>query len=323
MNIVIAINKKWVRYAYVMLLSLLTNNPERICVYVLHRELAVEDLKTFELLKVSFDVKFCFVYVPDSYIPSKEVLQAIPAWGIEAYFRLAIIDLLPADLERVLYLDSDIIVNSSLGEIYNCRMGGVLAACKEYISSPPFGDYRDEIFGEIIHNNIMSDRFQYFNSGVLLFDLQVLRPTISFSAYMEKAKALQYKINYPDQDLLNYFHHNEVMFLDYKKYNLYAKRAYTDLNMHYAEVKENAVIIHYNSGKPWDGGGLNYDLQQLWWDYAERTPFYEDFAKQMIRSLNCDDELYRYIIELLGENEQLFDILRKYEKIFESSGTNI
>ena len=43
MNIVIAVNRRYVRYSYFMLTSLLLNNPDPVDVYVLHCDLTAED----------------------------------------------------------------------------------------------------------------------------------------------------------------------------------------------------------------------------------------------------------------------------------------
>lgn len=93
-NLVIAINRLYVKYAYVMLYSFLCHHPEPVSVYILHHELTPEDEATLQTLSQQFAVHISLVYVPDSLLPPPEVLKT-SSWGIEAYFRLAITDLLP------------------------------------------------------------------------------------------------------------------------------------------------------------------------------------------------------------------------------------
>ena len=95
LHLVIAINQKYIRYAYVMLTSLLLHTTCDVHVYILHRELAPADQQTFDQLAHSYPVTFHFIYVPDALLPPQKVL-ATSAWGAEAYFRLAITDLMPS-----------------------------------------------------------------------------------------------------------------------------------------------------------------------------------------------------------------------------------
>ena len=101
-HLVIAINQKYIRYAYVMLTSLLLHTSCDVHVYVLHRELNAADQQTFDTLTHSYPVTFHFIHVPDALLPPQKVL-ATSAWGAEAYFRLAITDLMPSCVDRALY----------------------------------------------------------------------------------------------------------------------------------------------------------------------------------------------------------------------------
>lgn len=58
MNIVIAVNRRYVRYSYIMLTSLLLNNPDPVDVYVLHCDLTAEDELIFSRLSESYPVTF-------------------------------------------------------------------------------------------------------------------------------------------------------------------------------------------------------------------------------------------------------------------------
>ena len=78
-NLVIAINRLYVKYAYVMLYSFLCHHPEPVSVYILHHELTPEDESTLQTLSQQFAVHISLVYVPDSLLPPPEVLK--PAAG--------------------------------------------------------------------------------------------------------------------------------------------------------------------------------------------------------------------------------------------------
>ncbi len=315
MNIVIAINRRYIHYSYVMLTSLLINNAHPIDVFVLHRDLLPEDEDIFAPLSEQYPVTFHFCFISDELLPPPEVL-ASNSWGIETYFRLAIMDLLPQDIDRALYIDSDMIINAPLDELYYCDFGNKkIAACRDFISTAPFGDYRDTLFCEVI-----PDDFIYFNAGLTLFSLEHLRPDYCFRTYMETAKALNYQIQFPDQDLLNYCHRKDVLFFDARRYNLYARRAYTDLHLHYEEVRRDTTVIHYATAKPWQGNFLHCDIEQIWWDYAKETPFYYNLMEEALQQVMMDETVNTYVFELQQENQQLYQIMQQYEQILKKAG---
>lgn len=317
-HLVIAINQKYVRYAYVMLTSLLLHTAHPVHVYVFHRDLNNADQESLKQLSVSYSVTFHFIYVPDHLLPSKELL-ATSAWGIEAYFRLAITDLMPHSVERALYLDTDMIVNQSIDDLYFCDLhGNKLAACQEITCKPPFGNYRDELFAPLF-----PDGFSYFNSGTILYDLTALRPVCTFHTYMELAESLHYQIHFPDQDLLNYRHYNETLFVDPLRYNLNARYAYDIYSMRYEDMKENAAIIHYATSKPWRGNFVHYNVEQIWWDYAKMTPFYTRLLREAVDDTLSDNAVNSYIANLLQQNEALYSRIEHYDELLAHAGISI
>ena len=174
MNIVIAVNRRYVRYSYIMLTSLLLNNPDPVDVYVLHCDLTAEDELIFSRLSESYPVTFHYCRLTEELLPPSDV-RASNSWGIETYFRLAILDALPGSTDRALYIDSDMIINRSLEDFYYCDLQGKrLAACRDFICKAPFGDYRDDTFRDVI-----PEGFTYFNAGITLFDLSALRGELS------------------------------------------------------------------------------------------------------------------------------------------------
>lgn len=315
MNIVIAINSLYARYAYVMLTSLFQNNTEPMDIYVLYYELNSSSQQMLAKLVEQTSNHIHFIQISDDFLPPEEALHA-NSWGIETYFRLLIMDLLPKHVDRALYIDADMIINRPITDFYHQDLNGKrLAACMDFVSQPVFGDYRDNLFLDCA-----SDNFHYFNAGFTLFDVAALRLDFNFKVYMDTAKKLNYQIMFPDQDLLNYCHRGDVLFRDQFVYNLYARRAYTDHGIRYAWAKEHTAVIHYASAKPWHGNCYHCDIEQLWWDYAKNTPFYHDFLEETIKSVMTDDTLFRYINEMEGERQQLYQIIDQYETILKRTG---
>lgn len=304
-NVATALNSKYMRYTYVMLTSLFENQPNDIDihVYLLHSDLTENDRHMLGEVVSSYGGSLHWLSVDRELFSSQ--CPTTDTWPLEAYYRLMLTDILPEDVERLLYLDVDIIVNKSLEELFFTDLGGkIVGACMD-CNKQPFGDYRDVIFKEQIIQG-----FTYFCSGVLLLDIKSMRKRYHFADYMKLAEEMNFKMIAPDQDLLNYMHWKEVQILDGNKYNLFAKVAYNH-DIHYAEVIQAVTIIHFIGQKPWHGKFIHYDIEKLWWDYAKTTPFYVEFMEEFIQSAVDSSLIYDTMLQLSTEKKQLKEELDK------------
>lgn len=311
MNIATAFNSKYARYAYVMLISLFENQlPEtEIIIYILYNDLTEEDRICVGQMIKSYGGYVQWVFVSNKVFPS--ACPTSHAWTIETYYRLLLSDLLPEDVGRILYLDVDIIVNKSLTEVFSTDFEGKLLcacndACPFYTDKRIFFcDKRDNIFKEQLKQG-----FTYFNAGVMLLDMDRLRKEYCFEEYMTLGKKLNFEVVAPDQDLLNYMHWQEVKILDKNKYNLFAKVAYNH-GIHYEEVKQEVTIVHFAGQKPWEGQYIHYDIEQLWWDYAKMSPFYNELLEEFMQQSLHNPLIYDTLLQCSLEKQQLQEELDK------------
>ena len=196
MNIAVSVNKKYVRYLYVMLLSLLdTNSDHKLVIYVFHRDLEKKDREMLLTLARGYHVQITFLSVnmkEFGRLPSSE------KFPLEAYYRLTVTELLPQDITKVLYMDVDIIVRSSLKDLYSINIEDKVAAVCCDMFRPALDNKRREQFKRTDGDN------RYFNSGVMLFNLRRLRQEYSLEVFMEAARELQYDLQYADQEILNF-----------------------------------------------------------------------------------------------------------------------
>jgi lipopolysaccharide biosynthesis glycosyltransferase len=293
------------RYAYVMLTSLLENQESdvEIHVYILYSDLLREEMESIQTLFEKNNGFVHYIYIDKNNLP--ESLPVTENWSLEAYYRLFMMDVLPKEVDRIIYLDVDIIILRSLKEMYHTDLGdNLIGACKDCCEKP-FGDDRDIIF-----NEHMKKEFTYVSSGVLLLDLTKLRQKYKPEDYFKLAEKMEYKLLAPDQDLLNYMHWNEISLLDGNKYNFFAKVAYNH-DIHYNEVKGYVTIVHYIGCKPWEGQYVHYDIEQLWWDYAKKTPYYIELMEEYIKESIGNPLIYDTMCQLHEEKISLSDQLAK------------
>lgn len=116
-------------------------------------------------------------------------------WPKIAWARIFLADVLP-DVDRVLYLDIDTLVCSDLRALFDIDMGdAALGVVLEHES------HVDSHFNERL--NIPQHCLGYFNSGVLLMNLEIFRRDDLVSKVMAYANQYRASLVCPDQDALN------------------------------------------------------------------------------------------------------------------------
>ena len=105
----------YVRHCAVTLVSLFENNPkETFTVHIIARELSETDRNILTALAGKYNNKACY-YTPDAQMLEGFTIRATHnRLSLAAYYRCFLSALLPEDIDRVLYLDCDIVI---LGDI--------------------------------------------------------------------------------------------------------------------------------------------------------------------------------------------------------------
>ena len=163
-----------------------SNQGEKLNVYVVHDILDPKE-------------KASFIGYTSSFLSSISLLQAdasclydFPVSGhgsLAAYFRLLLPDLLPAGLKRFLFIDSDAVVVDSVRSLWDTSLEGYpLAAVREHELSCHDHGY---VYGE------------YFNSGMMLVDLDRWRQMDLLERGRAFAFSHPHRLRHWDQDVLN------------------------------------------------------------------------------------------------------------------------
>lgn len=151
----------------VSITSLFENNgdADRIRVFVLGEGIGPENRERLSALASSYGREIHVIPMPDINARYSLGLRDVrPDWFFNSYSRLFLHDILPRDVDRVLYLDSDTLVLSSLEGLWGVDFGQCcFAAVIECLGS----EYK-QLFS-------IPDSSPYYNSGVLMEDLEALR----------------------------------------------------------------------------------------------------------------------------------------------------
>lgn len=268
MNIVLSTDHNYVFQTCVTIYSAVKNNPEIEGIYVLGSALGTVDELYFRQIAERLKRTITVIRVESNHVCKlTDSDHLTPA----TFNRLLIDKLLPESMEKVLYLDSDIVVRGDITKLYHDRRLGHYTAIvvegftsknKRYIEKA--AGHRK--CGDVMRCGNRAKRKvgirregKYFNAGVMLINLLRMKK----NDIGEKCIAAQKEIQYfdADQGVLNYILKNDVAYAP-SKYNcrpdVYTRRWQWYLWKH-------AAIFHY-SQKPWKclsvSGGI------VWWKYA-------------------------------------------------------
>lgn len=261
--IVIAFTPNYIVPAAVTLRSILDASPEgRFEVLCLVTEEIPQRQK--DELEAMAGERMIFRYLPLA--GRLEGYYIDPRYSEAASYRLLLPELLP-EVDKIIYIDCDIVVRQDLAALYSSTELGdnLIAAIYE---APIEGQAeRWEALG--------CDSGKYFNSGFLIMNLRQMREEGSSSKFLDALKT-DY-LEFPDQDALNLVCQGRVMplspvyngirtfFLPQYKKDFLAQYGSEEL---WNEV-QTFGNIHYTGGKPWNLFTVKF---AEWWRTYESLP---------------------------------------------------
>ena len=289
-NIVFTCDDNYAKYMGVAIASILRHkNPnDRFKFYVVDGGIAERTKKRIESLKKISDFNIEYLNIDQSVFekyPIKEGTHFRPA----TYYRLALADLLP-NLDKVLYMDVDIIVRKSLKDLYN------LDVSDKYLVG-----IKDILFQT---NRKRMDLDKYVNAGVLLLNLDAWRKINATKKFIDFIESNRDKIMWCDQDVINAVLQEKIDYCD-SKWNCQLAVEEVGLSQLYKNAIKNSAVIHYiSANKPWNGvkklGDLYWfkELIHTPWRFdAYKMPFglFNDLIKQLFQISSTYWHAYRSI----------------------------
>lgn len=275
-NIVCAIDDNYVPLCGIMLTSLFKSNPGcYFSVYVLTKGL--KDVNKARLNSI-FDrnqevchgeINIC--EIDDSVIKDVPV-RLHSHFTITILYRFLTADILPQDVDRVLYLDCDILVRGDISELYDIDLTDMaIAACPEHDGE--LGHMQEERVAHYTDNLQYPRKYGYFNSGVMLINLEYWREH-NVSKQLIDYLAKNYRICYlPDQDVLNAVLHKVKRFVPIK-FNLMTHLLLSNSDAIDFILQEDPVIVHYCTlCKPWDFYLVDYPFCKEWKQCRRISPW--------------------------------------------------
>ena len=301
MNILIATNTNYMGPTSVMVYSLCRSHKEKeVHIFLAYHNLREQDIERLNKIISGFEQKYLHPLDVGGEFSSK--VSATGRFSQEIYYRILAVNLLPENVERILYLDADMLIKKDLTEVYMMPMSDTcpFVVCDD-IEGHARGTYESALDRVATPHN-----YKYFNTGFMLMNLSYLRQRRSVDYIVDAFYREQSP--WPDQDVLNHMYYDKVQYVPWSLYNLPPEwwkvdtealprgilrfASYPDMHnplidqeKRFADVtiqmRDSAHIIHYlGILKPW---------------LYRNKPIFSDVALYAGLWFDCEREMYEKI----------------------------
>lgn len=260
-----AVDDGYCPFLAVAIQSLIDNcSPENTyLIKVLNTDISEENKKRISKYeRENVDIEFVDL---NYYIQKiKDKLYTRDYYSKTTYFRLFLPNLYP-QYDKVLYLDSDIVILDDIAKLYSIDMGDnlVAAAPDDVIQfNEVFQTYVEKVVGVASYKN-------YFNAGILLMNLDQMRRFKFQEKFIYSLDRITFAVA-QDQDYLNRLCKGRVKLFE---------RIWNRMPIADPRIKtENVKLIHYNLAfKPWHFEDILY--KEFFWMYAQETEYFEEIQR--------------------------------------------
>lgn len=263
-SIACGIDNNYVQHASVMLMSLsIVNKNASFDIYILSLNVSEDSKERVSELFENSNLNIHFIDIRDSLLNTFPIGKT-DYLSIAAYLRLFLPIVLPDYVDKVLYLDSDIIIQSSIIELFDIDISSYYgAACLD------FNQHHCDRLGYNIN-------LGYYNSGVFMLNIQQLRSFNFVDNVLKFVRHSNIQLIYHDQDILNYLLKGKIKTIEHKwnmlecfYLNNSSKDLFDDLEDSFKDIR----IIHFSSAfKPWNWG-CRHPQRKAYFNYLEMIPW--------------------------------------------------
>lgn len=263
------IDGNYVQHCAVTLVSIFENNREsKFCIHIVATGLTKDDENILSSLATKYGNTVSF-YAPDEKLLEGFAIKKFSKRiSMATYYRCILADLLPTTVDKLIYLDCDIVILGDIRQFWNIPLEGIGVAAVEDIGCNEPQRYQ-------ILQYPQED--SYFNAGVLLINLDYWRKHNITKACIDYYQKYPERILFNDQDLLNSVLHKDKILIDlcwnvqdgfYRTPKVFSK----EWKNKFVEVLKNPIILHYTNRKPWDYDS-QHPLKDEYFKYLALTPW--------------------------------------------------
>lgn len=272
-------NRGWYKYLVVNIYSLLRHNDKVKKIYVLCEDDDIENIKYLSKIRDKFDVEIVVLNVKNKiskYFTNSHNTNTV--YTDYAYAKLLVSEISYED--KVLYLDTDIIIRGDISSIWDFELDNYYAA-----GVMDNGGHLGN------HKQSLGITGKYINTGVILYNCKKIREESLVEKFFNIIN--EKDLIYPDQDAFNMVCSDKLLYIS-SMYNFAMNNAFNVTR--YVFDKRFRKVIHYTGSKI-DWVADKYYSEE--W-YVEYNSFYDDIVNSKknkdIKVAFCSNrKLYKYL----------------------------
>ena len=250
-NVCLACDDNYSKYAGVVIASILANanTEDNLTFYILDGGIAQENKQKIQELKSIKDCEINFIEIDESLFEEYKKVKTHKYITLATYYRLKLPSML-LTVPRVIYLDCDMVVESSLKELYN-----------KNLSDKPLAGVHDIKLKNILENPT------YVNAGMLVMDLDNMRKQNLEEKFLQWTKEHINTIKTGDQEIINEVCRGNILVIE-DEWNVQSSN-FTNRSSYTNTPK----IVHFTAvNKPWHWASFSYH-RDLYFKYLQLTPW--------------------------------------------------
>ncbi|MFB5085887.1 glycosyltransferase family 8 protein [Psychrobacillus sp. PGGUH221] len=303
-HLVVTIDQNFLQHFYVMFKSLLENTDlqsNTIHLHLIHHSIEEKELTNIQKFFSSNQVRIEFYEIELNYLKDFNISEHI---SLATYYRILIPYLLNNSIQKVIYLDSDMVICKNIRELWSYD-----------IQKRAIGAVIDLQGKGRMEELRIPDDYSYFNAGVLIINLQYWRENNISEKVIDFIKLNPEKLKYWDQDALNAILYDKFYYLPYC-WNIQTNAYKIDVleNEIRVALKEPCIIHYTTASKPWHITNV-HPLKEKYHFFLERTP-YKKYTMFNNNTTNILNNKKRVFIFGAGETGQIImNFLKDYKNI--------
>ncbi len=321
-NICLSTDDNYIHHTAVVVASILSNakNRDSYHFYILSTRLSSENKKKFNKLKKIKNCKIDYIDIDEKTLSSFKSVKMHSHLSLATYNRL-LIPLLFPHLDKMIYLDSDLVVLSDISALNEID-----------VTDYYFAGVKDANSKMLVLKHGYNSKYEYINAGVIIINCAKLRTYNYFEKILKQIGKIEAQTG--DQDFINYCFHKKIKLISYKwnMYHLFHFESYGGKqpldDADYTQSVKHPVIIHFvGPEKPWNKTST-HPYKDTYLKYLKKTPWSYKIPEMMpvdivnndnlypekigIISLGCDQMVQEYLTEakvyqITEQNKTPFD----------------
>ncbi|MCO6539475.1 MAG: glycosyltransferase family 8 protein [Gilliamella sp.] len=240
-NIAFCSDRNYLKYVAIAIQSIYFNNLNNsLKFHVFLYDVSQEDIDKLNRMYLNISV----YSIPEGFLDKYDNEYAIKHLNRSMYIRLLVPRLLKEKVDKLIYLDADILCFKDISAINNINIDNVVCAASV-----------DSLNKENIKNNVQRlnlSTSNYFNSGFLYINVKKWNDFHTEEKINNILLEHRKQLLYPDQDALNIVLQNNVLIIDHDWNYLFTWISEKDQNKFLKTEKKIPYFIHFTGArKPW------------------------------------------------------------------------